>query len=52
MVAFALVARIAVTFGVVGAFLGYSMGFDNGFEASLECYEEEVKNAYIQSDNK
>lgn len=39
-----------IIFGIVGAYLGYNKGFDKGFEAAIECFEEEVKDAYIQSE--
>lgn len=51
MVALTVVVLAMIAFGIVGAYLGYNIGFDNGFEAALECYEEEVRNADIQSNN-
>lgn len=39
-----------IAFVTVGAYLGYNMGFDNGFEAALECFEEEVENVQSNSD--
>lgn len=51
MVALTVVVLAMIAFGVTGAYLGYNMGFDNGFETAIECYEKEIRNADIQSDN-
>lgn len=50
MVALAVVVLAIISFGLVGGLLGYEIGFDEGFEAALKCYEEEMKNAYIQTE--
>lgn len=51
MVALTVVVLAMIAFGIVGAYLGYDKGYDDGFEAALECYEEEIRNAHIQSNN-
>lgn len=38
-----IVILVAAGSGLVGTMLGYYKGYDEGFEAALECYEEEVK---------
>ena len=48
MVTVILVFLIAACFGIAGAFVGYSCGFDKGWDTAEECFEEEVKNG-IQS---
>lgn len=50
MVAVIVVFLIAACFGLVGAFIGYYGGFDEGWAAAEECFEQEVKNG-IQSRN-
>lgn len=50
MVAVIMVFLIAVFFGITGAFVGYTCGFDKGWESAQECFESEVKDG-IQSKN-
>lgn len=45
-----LIGLTVMVFGTVGAYLGYTVGFDNGFEAAIECFEEEVENVQSNSD--
>lgn len=42
---------VAVCFALIGGIIGFATGYDEGFETALECYEEEIKYAYLQSDN-
>ena len=49
MVALTIVVLAVISFGLVGAFLGYDKGFDKGFDAAIECFEEEARN--VQSNN-
>lgn len=37
-----IVILVAAGSGLVGTMLGYYKGYDEGFEAALECYEEEI----------
>ena len=50
MVATIFIFLVATAFGIVGAYVGYTCGFDKGWDTALECLEEEVKNG-IQSKN-
>lgn len=43
MVAVTVVFLIAVAFGITGAFIGYSCGYDKGWEIATECFEKEVR---------
>lgn len=44
-----IVFLTAAAFTLVGYQIGCTVGFDNGFEAALECFEEEVRN--VQNNN-
>ena len=51
MAAVIVVALAMLAGGIAGAFIGYSIGYEDGFDVALECYEEEIRNAHIQSNN-
>ena len=44
MVAAIVVFLIVAGFGLAGGFIGFSHGFDKGWEAAEDCFEEEIKN--------
>ena len=49
MVALIVVFLIATGFGIAGGLIGYSCGFDKGWESAEDCFEEEIKNVSSES---
>lgn len=49
MVAVTLVFLVAACFMIVGGFLGFSYGYDKGWDTAMECLEEEIRD--VQGNN-
>ena len=50
MIAVIVVFLIAIGFGIAGGLIGYSAGFDKGWESAEDCFEEEIKNVRNNTD--